>query len=213
MRPMPRRGTPGRAVGPLVGQLPPVWSTGEAEVLRRGSRRGFRRTWRAPSAGRAQAADERAEQAKRSETRPAHWVELRCAASPAHWVELRCAASPGHWVERTGGQVLLCGGQVLQSSKVLIELSPPGPTMAGAGRCLREMPRARRFGSGHSTTEDTSERQTTSQRGGHIGDLRDVVAVARHEGQSSSGDDTCPTDRGRGRDDLSAGRHRAHRRE
>ena len=188
MRPMPRRGTPGRAAGPLAGQLPPVWSTDEAEVSRRGSRRGFRRTSRAPS-GRAQAADERAEQAKQSANQLAHWVE------------------------RTGERVLLCGGQVLQSSKVLIELSPPGPTMAGAGRCLREMPRARRFGSGHSTTEDTSERQTTSQRGGHIGDLRDVVAVARHEGQSSSGADTCPTDRGRGRDDLSAGGHRAHRRE
>ena len=189
MRPMPRRGTPGRAAGPLAGQLPPVWSTDEAEVSRRGYRRGFRRTWRAPSSGRAPTADEPAEQAQRSETRS------------------------GHSVERTGEQVLLCGGQVLQSSKVLIELSPPGPTMAGAGRCLREMPRARRFGSGHSTTEDTSERQTTSQRGGHIGDLRDVVAVARHEGQSSSGADTCPTDQGRGRDDLSAGRHRAHRRE
>ncbi len=201
MRPMPRRGTLGRAAGPLAGQLPPVWSTDEAEVSRRGYRRGFRRTWRAPASDRARAADERAEQANRSAIRLGH---------PA---ELRCAASPGHWVERTGEQVLLCGGQVLQSSKVLIELSPPGPTMAGAGKCLREMPRSRRFGSGHSTTEDTSERQTTSQRGGHIGDLRDVVAVARHEGQSSSGDDTCPTDRGRGRDDLSAGRHRAHRRE
>lgn len=195
MRPMRRRGTPGRAAGPLAGQLPPVWSTDEAEASRHGSRREFRRTWRAP------AADERAERANRSAIRPGHPVELHCAASP------------GHSVERTGEQVLLCGGQVLQSSKVLIELSPPGPTMAGAGRCLKEMPRARRFGSGHSTTEDTSEWQTTSQRGGHIGDLRDVVAVARHEGQSSSGDDTCPTDRGSGRDDLSAGRHRAHRRE
>lgn len=201
MQPMPRRGTPGRAAELLVGQLPPAWWTDEAEVSRRGYLRGFRRTWRSPASGRAQAADARAEQAKRSAIRPSHWVELRSAASP------------GHPVEQTGEQVLLCGGQVLQSSKVLIELSPPGPTMAGAGRCLREMPRARRFGSGHSTTEDTSERQTTSQRGGHIGDLRDVVAVARHEGQSSSGADTCPTDRGRGRDDVNAGRHRAHRRE